>query len=189
MIIKVSDIPPEGRNFDFELDTAMLNERVNAVRKPAKVRRALLPPEYLFSSPPHVKLRLQMAGSSVQIHGTADGVFRASCSRCAEELESPIHADVDIVLKPRLSEDSGTDEFEDVGFGYYDGKVVDCGEIVQEFLILSLPYTVTCDVQNAEQCARAQQNLAAASSSETASQGDERFAILRSLKVNGNKGS
>ena len=45
-----------------------------------------------------------------------------------------------MILKPY----SERDREEDIGLGFYDGQEVDCKEIVEEHLMLSIPYKVCC---------------------------------------------
>ncbi|MCB0323695.1 MAG: DUF177 domain-containing protein [Bdellovibrionales bacterium] len=183
MIIRITDIPPEGRTFEFELEPGPMNDRVNAGRQ-ASASKTTAAPEYLFLDQPKAKVLLTVQGSSVHFQGTATARFRTPCSRCAEDLDLPLDVTVNLVLKPRVG-GARPDDVEDLGYGYYEDQEVDCGAIIEEHLILALPYVATCDAPTVEQCSRAQQALGSLQRTDEAKSGDERFAILRNLRLDG----
>lgn len=190
MKIKIKDIPAEGREVEFQTSCDSLNERVNAGAA-HRGKKSACSPEYLFRQAPTAELRLDVHGRSVSVRGNATARYEVACSRCAEPIERDLSAEVDIILKPRDLSGKTIDEFEDLGFGFHDGQEVDCADIVEEHLILQLPYTVSCSAESVEQCERAQAALKYYSSEESGpeneeSGGDERFAIFKTLKVTGN---
>ncbi len=190
MKIKIKDIPAEGRDLEFNSSCESLNERVNAGSRIRESKTARSP-EYLFHADPSARLRLELHGRSVSVRGHASAKFEVACSRCAEPIERELEADIDLILKPRAMSGKTIDEFEDLGFGFHDGQEVDCTDIVEEYLILQLPYTVSCAAESIAQCEKAQSAAKYYSSegSDAATEleggGDERFAIFKTLKVNG----
>ncbi len=186
MKIRITEIPTEGREIEFSASLESLNKRVNAGHDPTTPASASSP-EYIFHGENTASLRLDLHGSSVAVAGNARAQFSAACSRCAEPLERIVEADIDIMLKPKdiNNKKKNEDEFEDLGFGFYDGKEVDCADIVEEYLILQLPYAVTCEAASVEECAQAQAALKYYQP-EDDSEGDERLAIFKTLKVNDN---
>lgn len=185
MKIKITDIPSQGRELVFAPSLESLNARANAGHNPNAPSSASVP-EYRFGGTPSATLALHLHGSNVSVSGTAHAQFTAACSRCAEPLEQNIEVDIEVILKPKSETPRrNEDEFEDLGFGYYDGREVDCGDIVEEFLLLQLPYTVTCEAESVSDCEQAQAALKYYEEDDTPAE-DERFAILRGLKINGN---
>ncbi|HQH26230.1 MAG TPA: DUF177 domain-containing protein [Oligoflexia bacterium] len=183
MIIKIADIPPEGREIEFTLDEADLNERV-ALADQDHDSRELRVPSYLYRAPVQAALRLTLEGSTVIIAGRAGAGYTAACSRCAEEIRKAIDIPINIILKPRRSRGDERNYDEDMNFGFYSDQEVDCGGIVEEFLIIGLPYTVLCDEKCKGLCPHCGANLNTERCNcvET-EEGDERLAVLRNLKV------
>jgi uncharacterized metal-binding protein YceD (DUF177 family) len=185
MKVKISDVPPEGLDIEFPLSVSSLNDRVNAGHK-AGAPAASSYPVYLFVEAPNVVLHIDLQGSSVTLNGRTSGSFRAACSRCAEDIDKTLVTNISIILQPRSpSAKRSADEVEDLGFGFYDGKEIDCSDIVEEQLILALPYTVACEAPSAEACPLAQASLEYLRREDKNTEGDERLALLRTLKVNG----
>lgn len=184
MKIKIWDIPPGGREVDFALDLPRLNERL-AIQNPTK-GSAVEAPSYRFTQPPDAHLKLEVEGSTVLMNGHVDGVLRTICARCMDEVEVPIHSNLQMVLKPISERDVNRGADEDVGFDFYDGKEIDCGFHTEESLVLAIPYTVYCQEDCKGLCPSCGQNLNTAScdcaSKEQGAQ-DPRFDVLRSLKL------
>lgn len=183
MKIRIADIPPEGRELDFELDTRVLNERVGAVR--ARDTDSIPPPSYIFHSPTTASLTLTLEGATVTVKGEASGSFTTVCARCAEDTTKDVQVGVDIVLKPRPQRGPIEAEDEDISFGYYDEQEVDCSDVVEEFLVLALPFTVSCSDACKGLCMNCGANLNVETCRcRTSDIKDERFEALRHIKLN-----
>ena len=186
MKIRVTDIPAEGLQVDFELESESLNARSVADRENHDGREELLPPEYVFAQGAKAQVKLSLEGRTVVVSGRASAGYTTPCARCAEPASKKIDVPVNIVLKPFPTRDE--DRVEDVQLGFYDGKEIDCDQVVEEFLMLSLPYTVLCSDSCRGLCQRCGANLNEKSCDCTSPEdqppaGDERFSILRGLKV------
>ena len=144
MRIRIVDIPPEGRDLEFDLDVASLNRRVGIGDSHSKDGIKLDSADYRFQAPVHVKLNLQLEGSTVVIHGRAAADFEATCSRCAETAKSHLDVPIDLLLKPASARARKGEGDEDVSFGFYEGQEVECDPFTEEYLILALPYVVLC---------------------------------------------
>lgn len=185
MIIHIADIPQDGLLVNFLLDKDSLYERINAIRA-IDYGKVVLPPEYKFVSPPSVELKLQLRGSTVMMDGKITGTFICPCSRCAEDIESSMSINIHMALKP--STDSADNNDEDIGFGYYTEKQVNCENIAQEYLILNIPHTVTCSAASVNECPRASEHIKSIMKKQTDDSTvlDDRFSMLRKLKVDKN---
>jgi len=183
MIIKVTDIPPEGREIDFALEQSDLNDRVTLAGE-REAGAGTPPPPYAFVPPLHVWLRLELEGSTVIARGKAVARFRTPCARCAEETEKELAIPVTMILKPRTVRGPDAAHDEDVNFGYYDGQEVNCGSFVEELLIIALPFTALCTETCRGLCQKCGANLNVEECGCPKEGHDERFALLRGLKVN-----
>ena len=128
MIVKLKDVPAVGKNVEYDLDIENLNSRVNSSN-------------YTFDKAPFAKLNITLNGSTVVVKGDITGEFSSACSRCNNKVNKEIAVPFKIILKPK-SVDS--EELEDVNFGYYQEDKVDCSEIAEEYLMLSLPMAIQC---------------------------------------------
>jgi uncharacterized protein len=184
MIIKITDIPPEGRKVIFALDESCLNERVDLAQRSAD-SQSIQPPSYVFSPPTSVVLELFLEGSTVVVNGEAHAQYFSLCARCAEDTEKTLNVPVNIILKPRPTRGPDAAQDEDINFGYYDDQEVDCDSVVEEILVLALPYTVLCKDDCRGLCPSCGVNLNVEKCScVSSSSGDLRFAVLRGLKIN-----
>ncbi len=179
LIFRPQDIPSEGRDFEFELDTAQLNERVQKVREIAD-RESVAPPSYVFLASPKAAVKVTRRGTSVDIHGRLSGRFVTPCSRCAEDTEVGLDVPVDITLKKAVGKE---DEQEDLELGYYIGDEIELQAVVEEFAVLALPFSVLCSPACKGLCPTCGANLNSEICGCAESEGDERFAVLRGLKI------
>lgn len=178
MIIKITDIPPEGRELDFALSHQLLNQRINSVAD-VYDKNAVKPPEYLFEASPSAHVALRLQGTTVFLEGTAKGAFTSPCSRCGNPVRKEVVMPLKIVLKPR-PENPTEQEEEDVDFGYYDDKEVNCATIAEDIVVLELPYAVYCS-EVGNECAMPEVSK---KESEPKPFADERFAVLKNIKLN-----
>ena len=69
-------------------------------------------------------------------------------------------------------------------FGFYDDKEIHYESILEEYLVLGIPYTVFCSVDCLGLCPQCGQNLNLVSCEcESVAPVDDRFAVLRNLKL------
>lgn len=179
VLVRTEDIPPQGRHFEFELDRAHLNERIAAVREAAG-EEGVLPPEYVFEQSPEVKLDVSRRGNSVSIRGELHARFRTSCARCAEDALAELEAPIKITLEKSVGKEA---EQEDVELGYYSGDEIELQQVVEEFAVLALPFSVLCSESCKGLCPTCGANLNLGACACRREAGDERFAVLRGLKI------
>lgn len=134
MKIRVTDLPPSGATIESDLSVENLNARMNEA-KGNDIR---------FLSAPQLSLHLRPEKGGVEVRGTVDSSYAQPCSRCLEEVRTPLHSDIQLTLKPKQSR-PGVDRMttsaewaDDVGIVYFDGEHIDLEDVIQECLILSL---------------------------------------------------
>ena len=91
---------------------------------------------------------------------------------------------VSMILKPHGAGKRAESEDEDISLGYYDGEAIDCSAILEELMILALPYTVLCSEDCKGLCSQCGANLNTGSCScKQPEIRDDRFKLLEKLKI------
>lgn len=185
MIVRVQDIPHEGLELDFSLNLEQLCERVN-LHLTDTIDNSVMQPQYNFQEPVPVHLSLHSDGRTVDIKGKLSSSYTTLCSRCISEAKQTIDLPFDLIAKPKQN---NHDE-DDVGFALYKGDDLDCNQVVEDILVLSLPSYTLCKEDCKGLCPSCGVNLnitqcvctkAATEPSEVKS---SPFAKLKDLKIN-----
>ncbi len=182
MIIRITDIPPEGRELEFTLDCQALNARTALAHE-----TRLEAPEYKFIDAPRAQLALSLEGTTVQVKGQASSTYQTPCARCIEPTEKALETPIDLIIKPASERSRAGEEVEDLQLSFYDGKEINLAPIIEEALILSLPYTVICKTDCRGLCPKCgtNLNLGICDCKEEAEEKpvDPRWAKLKELKL------
>jgi len=144
----IDEIPPGGKEFSFELDAKAFNERLS-------LNKGLVGPPTVLIETPKARLDVEVGGVTVLIKGESSLLAEAVCSRCSELTEIKLNSPVSMVLKPKRKDD----EVEDLNIGFYEGKEVHLGPIIEEHLILGLPFRVLCKEDCLGLCPKCGENL------------------------------
>ena len=147
-IINIDEIPPEGKDVSFEIETDGFNERLS-------LNKGLVGRPTVLKAPPQANLKLEVRGVTVLVNGKASLLAEGVCSRCSEATEIRLSPSVSMVLKPKKNDD----EIEDLNLGFYEGKEIDLGPIIEEQLILGLPFKVLCKDDCKGLCSKCGENL------------------------------
>ncbi len=91
-----------------------------------------------FVGPAHVVFELQGLDRGIQIAGTIDVQAVADCRRCLEEVEIPLHLDVDERVAPGEEADPISES------NVLTGERLDLGDFVRQLTITALPMGVLC---------------------------------------------
>jgi uncharacterized metal-binding protein YceD (DUF177 family) len=90
-----------------------------------------------------VHLELRYADRLLHIQGTVDGVAHGECDSCLEEVDVPVHADVDERLDPNT--DRENDPF---GEGnVLTGSRLDVADLAQQLVLSELPMGLRCSAE------------------------------------------
>lgn len=147
-IINIDEIPPEGKELSFELDSDAFNERLS-------LSSGLVGQPTVVKAPPKTELKLEVRGVTVLLNGRAHLLAEGVCSRCSEAAEIRLNPSVTMVLKPKKSDD----EVEDLNLGFYQGKEINLAPIIEEQLILGLPFKILCNEDCLGLCLKCGENL------------------------------
>lgn len=183
MKIRITDLPVGGEDIQFQLSLPALNKRAHAPIESAQ-ETSFLPLAYEFIEEPTVKLHVEPEGITLFIEGDVSGKFKTECARCNEVIHKDLSVPVKMILKPFRADEKKEEQIEDLGFGFYDGKEVDCAEIAEESLMLALPFNALCSEDCKGLCTKcgANLNMTRCGCSVTKAP-DPRFAVLHGLKI------
>ena len=88
-----------------------------------------------FASPVKVSFEYELfEDDSLEIHGTVAYKLEGNCSRCLKETAQEVEGELDAYFEPRK-------DYED--YGYTNG-VIDLKKAVDEAIMASLPFTLSC---------------------------------------------
>jgi uncharacterized protein len=181
--VRIADIPQEGLELEFKLGLDAINNRLaqgveNGNKKAVHV-------DSNFEIEPEAKIKLTIEGSTIFFNGEAMGVLTTDCSRCLEKTKAKVVAKINLVLKPVRERESELDKLEDLNFGSYEGKEIDCAVIAEEYLTLALPQVVVCSKDCKGLCPKCGENLNVMKCNcKTENEFvDERFSVLKDLKI------
>jgi len=136
---------------------------------------------------PHtvVSCHVSLMGETVFIEGKIDSVVETPCCRCLETVRLPVTFDFRYTLMPvkESIRDNVELHTEDLDFGFYQGEVVDLSPLIYEQIMLQIPIKVLCSETCKGLCPQCGANLNAGTCDCPRDSGDERFAVLRNLKI------
>lgn len=183
MRVTIFDIPSEGRDIEVKLEPGAVSERVHG---PTSER--VDGPPYTFLPGIGGQLHLSLEGSTVVVTGRVFCEFETICARCAEAARGKIDLPLTIALKPRSGE-LAQEEFEDLSIGYYSGDEIDCSCVVEDALVLAIPFTVYCQTECLGLCPQCGVNKNNESckcmTPQAVAPGKQRpFEVLKGIKVN-----
>lgn len=179
--IRITDIPSEGLKTNFVLDPSTVSKRAN---DPSDAMESgdLGLPRYNFLAPLKVELELSLESGTIYLKGTMPFTFTTSCVNCLNEAKYSDTLDLQLILKKK----GGEDEDEDIGFGYYTGEDIDCVPVVEDHLMIKLPYSVSCAPDCKGLCPKCGKNLnndLCVCKPEPAEEKVSPFAKLKSIKI------
>ena len=132
-----------------------------------------------------VSCHVSRMGETAFIEGNIDSVVETLCSRCLEAVCLPVHLNFRYTLVPVKENIRDNVELrtEDLDFGFYEGEVVDLSPLIYEQIMLQIPIKVLCSEACKGLCPQCGANLNAGDCGCLRVSVDERFAVLKNLKV------
>jgi len=172
--INVLMVPEAGLDLHFDLQTGWFRNFLAAEES-----GTLNLPQTLVSC--HVS----RMGETVFIEGEINSVVETLCGRCLETVRLPVCFDFRYTLLPVKESIKDNEELrtEDLDFGFYEGEVVDLSPLIYEQIMLQIPMKVLCSEVCKGLCPQCGANLNAGDCACPKDPGDERFAVLRNLKI------
>jgi uncharacterized protein len=176
MKIPIDDIPQSPKEIRFSERIEDLNDTFAK----SKVQDFRFPPLL------DVDLAYYRSGRQVFFHGTLAGTLEGRCSRCLKSYVFSLDSKFDFVLSPDpLKSNQRVEELslEDLGLSHYSTEEIDLAPLVREQVMLALPTRPICDENCRGLCGGCGANLNYEACACSASVGDPRMAIFRTLKV------
>lgn len=175
MKLRVEDITADAKEISFSEPEGEINRTLGL--GPIK--------EYHLNGPVRVALSYYRAGTELFFRGELKADTVATCARCAEEFIAPSSRSFRYVLAPRsIGYDGNADlRTEDLEFSLYEGEEVDLTPLIREQMLLALPTRPLCREDCRGLCPRCGANLNERDCGCSSESGDERLAVLRSIKV------
>lgn len=104
-------------------------------------------------------LRAQLSDSTVHVSGHVQGDFAYDCGRCLSQRKHQVDTDVEFVLMSETEWSNayaGEDEIalkeDEMDVSYYEGDVIDLGELIREAVLLEIPVYPHCPESLREEC-------------------------------------
>lgn len=176
MKINVLMVPETGQDFRFELEGGWYRRFLTAEED-----------ESLALQQTVVSCHVSRMGETVFLEGKIESVVETLCCRCLEAVRLPVSVAFRYTLVPVKENIRENMELrtEDLDFGFYEGEVVDLSPLIYEQIMLQIPIKVLCGEACKGLCPQCGANLNAGDCACPREQGDERFAVLRNLKISG----
>ena len=95
---------------------------------------------FSFPTPAQVHLELRYADRLLHIVGTVDVEARSACDSCLEEVDVPVHADVD----ERIDPTSGRDDDPFGETNVLTGSRLDVADLAQQLVLSEMPLGLRC---------------------------------------------
>lgn len=176
MKIPVDDIPQSPREVSFSERVEELNE----IYAKGGARDFRFPPSL------HVALVYYRSGTELFFHGRFEGSIAASCSRCLKDFSFQMDRQFEFVLMPDpVPSARGAEELSraDLGLSFYSTEEIDLSALIKEQVMLALPTRPLCSEDCRGLCGSCGADLNREACACSATLGDPRMAVFRTLKV------
>jgi len=176
MKIPIDDIPQSPKEISFSERIEDLNEIY------AKGSSG----DFCFPPFLHVALVYSRSGRELFFHGRFDGSIGASCSRCLKDFSFKMDCQFEFVLIPDPATSArGAEELTrgDLALSFYSTEEIDLSPLVMEQVMLALPTRPLCAEDCRGLCSRCGADLNLEACGCSATMGDPRMALFRTLKV------
>jgi uncharacterized protein len=134
---RIEDIPAEGLTIDGEQNEQWLSGLFSTQEKV----------EFSFISPLRYQVYLSRSGSLVLVKGALHLTIQLACSRCLEPFPFALAPEFSFSLRPGVPGKPGQERElmrEELDTDFYHGDVVDLGLILQNQIMLSVPFRALC---------------------------------------------
>jgi len=176
MKLPVDDIPQSPREIHFSERI----EDLNQLYPRGNVR------DFRFPQVLKIDLVYYRSGRELFFNGRFEGIFAGCCSRCLEGFSFNIDRNFDFVLSPDPGKsERGAEELrrEDLGLSFYATEEINLTPLITEQVMLALPTRPLCSDDCRGLCGGCGANLNDEPCACSATVGDPRMAIFRTLKV------
>ncbi len=148
--------------------------------------------ECSFAGPVKTVLHLQRVGGMIEVEGKVKTRIGLSCGRCLQSFEAPLEATftatyVEELPRVEAGEGEGGEEVEltaeEMGLTLVEGEEIDLGELVQEQVVMGIPYHPLCAEKCRGLCPRCGADLNKGDCGCAPEEFNNRFAALKGFKV------
>ncbi|RJQ62191.1 MAG: DUF177 domain-containing protein [Desulfobacteraceae bacterium] len=146
-----------------------------------------------FISPIVISAEVTKEGDFIRVEGTVSTSIRLPCGRCLTVFEAKISDEISLIFSRGLpvGETSDAEEKEptadEIGLIRFQGEHIDLREAIQEQVVMMLPQKPLCSQSCRGLCPRCGADLNKENCDCKEPVLDDRLAILKSLKIKGNK--
>jgi DUF177 domain-containing protein len=179
LVIRVEDIPSQGKQESFLEDEGPLNERLGGETANSGLH---------FSGPVQVRVNLSRSGRVILVKSRVEARVKCICARCLDPFALTLTSEIQASLKPKPDPHLATPEEvelsrEDLETDFYEGEEVDLSPLVQDQVLLTLPPKVICREDCRGLCQRCGKNLNRETCQCSVAEGDPRLAALKNFRV------
>jgi len=146
--------------------------------------------ECRFEAPIHVSLRAKPVREMIEAEGRLETAVRLPCRRCIASFDQPVKRRFRSYFTremPEFDNDEGEEGAElsadDIGLTLFKGDAIDLTDALQEQVVLALPDWALCGEDCRGLCPKCGANLNTETCGCDAEVADDRFAVLKNLKI------
>jgi uncharacterized protein len=146
--------------------------------------------ECRFEGPIHVSLRARPVREMIEAEGQIETNVRLPCRRCLEPFDCNLKRRFRLFFTREMPEFDDADGEEgaelsadDVGLTLFRGDAIDFTDVIQEQAVLALPNWALCSENCRGLCPRCGANLNQAACGCETDVADDRFAVLKNLRI------
>jgi uncharacterized protein len=179
LVIRVEDIPAQGKQESFREDEGPLNERLGGETTNTGLH---------FAEPVQVRVNLSRSGRVILVKSRVDARVKCICARCLDPFALTLSSEIQVSIKPKPDPHLAPPEEielrrEDLESDFYEGEEVDLSPLVQDQVLLTLPPKVICGEDCRGLCQRCGKNLNRESCQCPGAELDPRLASLKNFRV------
>ena len=181
MVIRVEDIPEQGKQESFLEDEGPLNERLGGDTTNSGLH---------FADPVQVRMTLSRSGRLILVKSGIEARVKCICARCLDPFTLTLTSEIKTSLKPKPDPHlylSPPEEVElnrgDLEIDFYEGEEVDLSPLVQDQALLTLPPKVICREDCRGLCPRCGKNLNRETCHCPGAEIDPRLASLKNFRL------
>ena len=180
LLIRIVDIPETGVSIERE-DSPEVFPILKDLEKTGECK---------FRSPIKLSVAVKAIGQMYRMSGSFNTDVQLICSRCLSEFKKPLNEVFDMAFAHSDSDTTheGDDQdkeitAEEIGMTYFHGEEIDLKDALQQQLIMSLSQRPLCKEACKGLCQKCGANLNDGDCRCTKNQINDRFEILKSLKL------
>ena len=179
-LIRIVDIPETGVSIERE-DSPDVFPILKDLEKAGECK---------FISPIKLRVAVKAIGRMYRMNGSFSTTVQLTCSRCLSEFKKPLKDVFDMTFVPIGLDKTDEGDYQDkeltdeeIGITYFEGEEIDLKDAFQEHLIMSLSQRPLCKEACKGLCQKCGANLNDGNCRCTKDQINDRFEILKGLKV------